>query len=202
MKQKQLGLFALLAIGLLFSMAVVSAWSPFARNNDNLNTAISDNDFNSWKSIQESFLTRENFDALRANQDNFRGRMDGRMGGNEALRDAVEAGDYDAYALAVNNISPDAVVMSEKDFNTLVELHKARTSGDVDTWSALKADLGDSFRGAMHSIMSLGNQKGFRGHGMMGEGHEFPDGSGQGYSHQGQGMGFDQDHEDCPFMSN
>ena len=132
MKKKFVGLFAILAIGLLLTAGAVSAFGPWGfANNEDVDRAIEDGDFQAWREIHQNQLTEDNFERT---QEMYQERQ-GRMRGDRSLRDAIEADDYQAYADAVLEIHPDATVISESDFEILVEMHQARLDGDMDKWS-------------------------------------------------------------------
>jgi hypothetical protein len=67
-------------------------------------------------------------------------------GNNAELRLAVEAEDYEAWQEAISSMdyAPRIadVVLTEDDFNLLVQLHEARESGDMEAAQKLKDELG------------------------------------------------------------
>jgi len=94
---------------------------------------------------------------------------------HEAIREAVEAGDYDAWKAAVT------ADLTEENFEKMTQMHElreqvreSREAGDMDTADALMEELKE--------LMSEGP---------MDRGHRGP---GQGF---GKGMG--RGHEGCPF---
>ncbi|MFC1768389.1 hypothetical protein ACFLZX_01370 [Nanoarchaeota archaeon] len=94
--------------------------------------------------------------------------------GNEALKEAIEAGDYDAFMTAVEAGDYDAwveahgdsprasqmlEVINEDNFELLIQLHEAKESGDFESAKQIAEGLGLEKRG-------LG--KGHGGHGCGG----------------------------------
>jgi len=185
MKGKLLGLFALLAIGLLVTGGLVAAFGSrgFADTND-MRQAIADGDFQTWKQLHQEQLTEKNF---AQEQERYQERQ-GMMQGREEIQAAIDADDYTAYSALVLKIHPDATVISEDDFTTLVELHQARLDGDVDTWQKLRDEI-DFAPGEM----ARQGRGGFIGHGHeMGRG--MAPGMGQGF---GDGNGLGLHNGDC-----
>lgn len=176
MKKKFVGLFAILAIGLLITAGAVSAFGPkgFADDEDRaaLDQAIENGDYQTWKNLHEEMLTEDHFNDIRERHQERQEMMEGR----DTLRTAIESGDYEAYTQAVLEIHPEATLISEDDFNTLVEIHQARIDGDMDTWQTLRDEI--DFEPGMYG----------HGDGMfMGKGSEMGQGLGHGH---GMGNGF------------
>lgn len=83
---------------------------------------------------------------------------------HEAVETAIENSDYQAWinaVLAMPHGSNMADIVSEEDFNKLVEMHKARELGDFEAAKAIADDLG----------IGIGRGKGLT-HGGMGNGPE------------------------------
>lgn len=179
MKKKFVGIMALLAIGLLLTGGIVSAFGPngFA-NDDEMRQAIDNGDFQTWKSLHEEKLTESEFAKVQERHQ----ERENRMLGREDLRDAIESNDYEAYSQAVLEIDSNAIVMSEEDFAMLVEMHRARLDGDMDKWSELRDEI-DVLPGEMQNRGFGDLMGGGQGHGMG----------------QGAGMGEGMHYGDCPF---
>lgn len=187
MKKKFVGIFALLAIGLLLTGGIVSAFGPngFAKaNNDKIQQAIDNGDFQSWKSLNEERLTESEFARIQERHQ----ERENRSLGREDLRAAIESNDYDAYSQAVLEIDPNAIVMSENDFAKLVEMHHARLDGDMNKWSELRDEI-DFLPGEMQN-RGFGDLMG------RGQGHRMGQESGMAPE---AGMGEGMHHGDCPF---
>lgn len=169
MKKKFVGVFALLAIGLLLSTATASAFGPrWFENSDELHQAIEDGDYDTWKELRVERLTEERFEEV---QERHQERQE-RMQGEKSLREAIEDADYGAYSEAVLAIHPEASVISESDFEILVELHQARMSGDMDLVEELQDDIDFApgmFGHGKGSFMGKGSEMG-QGFGMHNRG--------------------------------
>jgi uncharacterized protein HemX len=87
--------------------------------------AIEKNDFNAWKSAIIETLTEENFNKLVERQK----VMTQRKELQNAIRQAIEKGDYEAYKKAVENLIGSYKVISEDDFNAMVQRYNATESG-------------------------------------------------------------------------
>lgn len=102
------------------------------------------------------------------------------FGNKDAARDAVEAGDYDAWKVAVT------ADLSEENFDRMTQMHELREQmhevREAGDWDAMEL-LMDEFREFVPE-----------GHMGMGGGHM---GSGRGFGGMGSGRG--QMHEGCPF---
>jgi hypothetical protein len=88
-----------------------------------IDQAIVDNDYATWKSFMEKQITPDNFKTLVTEYNN---RKQGQAA-EQAVRDSITAGDYDAYVKATQAITT-AKTLTESDFDTLVELSKSRNS--------------------------------------------------------------------------
>ena len=173
MKGKLFGHFALLAIGLIVIGGLVAAFGPKGlANTDDLRQAIADGDFQTWKQLHQEQLTENNFAQEQERYQEHQGMMQER----ENIQATIEAGDYETYSELVLELHPDATLISEEDFATLVAMHDARQNGDMDTWQELHDDM-DFAPGEM-ARQGLGRFMGR--HGMSGIDQGFGDRSGLG----------------------
>lgn len=78
-----------------------------------------------------------------------------------AIDEAVEAGNYEAFLVAIEGSPLADIITSEEDFNLFVEAHELRESGDKEAAHEIMEDLG--FEPKMHGMMHG------RGHGMHSE---------------------------------
>lgn len=69
----------------------------------------------------------------------------------QAMRDALEAGDYDAFVKATADLPKpdDAPAITEAIFEKMVEAHKLRQAGDLDGARAIMEELGFPFKRSM-----------------------------------------------------
>ena len=77
----------------------------------------------------------------------------------EAVRAAIEAGDYDAFNDAVGGGPLADAIESEDDFDLLVEAHELREAGDKEAAKEIMDELGIERPGGHR-----GGEKGGRGH--------------------------------------
>lgn len=183
MKKMLIGLLALLTIGLVASSSAVMAFG-FGKGRmgneesyEEVRDAIENNDYEAWIEAMNSQLTEETFNQ-HVERHNERIAwaeengidLDAQREAHDAMRDAIENNDYDAYLEAVSDLeeatgkeSPRS--LDEEDFEKLVEMHEARESGDFQN-------------GMMH-------RQGMKGQGMHGQGQGFGMRGGMG---QSQGM--------------
>ena len=129
MKKVTVGLAALL-IGLVAISGIVFAFEGGflglnSENRDAIKKAIEANDYNAWKEAVIATLTQENFDKLVERYK----AMSERKELQNAVRQAIEKGDYEAYKKAVENLIGSYKVMSEDDFNAIVERYNTTASG-------------------------------------------------------------------------
>lgn len=87
--------------------------------------AIEANDYNAWKEAMIATMTQENFDKLVERYK----AMSERKEMQNAVRQAIEAGDYEVYKQAVENLVGSYKVISEEDFNAMVERYNTTASG-------------------------------------------------------------------------
>lgn len=128
-KKTILALFAFLAIGIVVSTAVVSAYGVrgFA-DDESKGQALGQISEDHIQRMQE----REQYRELRQQS-------------QDEIRAAIEAGDYNTWKSLVEGLDRypvDVETITESDFNTLVEMHNARISGDWETADGLASELG------------------------------------------------------------
>ena len=127
MRKKTIYLLFLMSVGLIIFTGLVSAFRlgfVSEENRSAIKQAIENNDFEAWRSAITETLTRENFDKLveRYNAMSERKKL------TDAVRQAIEDGNYEAYKEAVENLIGSYKVMSEDDFNVMVQRYNARES--------------------------------------------------------------------------
>jgi len=116
-----------MSVGLIIFTGLVSAFRlgfVSEENRSAIKQAIENNDFEAWRSAITETLTRENFDKLveRYNAMSERRKL------QDAVRQSIEDGNYEAYKKAVENLG-SYKVMSEEDFNAMVQRYNATESG-------------------------------------------------------------------------
>jgi hypothetical protein len=110
------------------------------QQNENLQVALDNQDYNGFISTLEEVNPRA---AERMTEERFQGMVD-RHEQRDAISDAVENNDYDAWVAAVSVIHEGediSEIVSEDDFATLVAIHEAREDGDFETVNELREDL-------------------------------------------------------------
>jgi hypothetical protein len=78
----------------------------------------------------------------------------------EAMRAAIESGDYAAFTLAIADSPLADVITTEDDFKSFAEAHELMAAGDKDAAKVIFKELG---------VHGLKDMKGHRGHGNHGE---------------------------------
>jgi len=68
----------------------------------------------------------------------------------QAVRDAVDAADYEAFKVAVVDSPLEEMITSKADFNQFVEAHELRRSGDKDAAADILDELGIDRSGYSH----------------------------------------------------
>lgn len=146
MKTTTLAMLGLLMVGLVAG-SVAAYGGPFQDNiqDDNIHSAIAAGDYDAWAQAMENRITEDNFERhlerfregknnefKRGDRPNDEGRME--------MSGFIENGDYEGWSQKMMELHPGAD-LSEDDFNTLVEMHDARASGDMDAWQDLRNSL-------------------------------------------------------------
>ncbi len=151
----------------------VEQWQTDAMN------AISNNSFDAWKTAMISGLTLDRFNSLVQRHT---AKVD-REAKVKAVQTALEAGDYEAWKTAVSALGSKYNVTSmvtQDEFNTIVQIYKAKESGNFSEARSLMEESGLNMIPGMELGMGYGSMQGGR-HG--GCGHDF-------------GMGFGRDFDE------
>ncbi len=167
MKTKTLGIFALVAVGLLLTAGIVSAGgfsearAKFAHKGMMLWKdkavweAVEDNDYEAWKAAVGEQVNEEKFNHMR---EKFQAKAEYKAA-MEPVHAAIEAGDYEAWKAATANLekpSKFADKITEENFDTLIKLHEAKQNKDFETakelMNELGVDYGKKFEGRMHKM--------------------------------------------------
>ena len=122
--KKTIHLLGLMIAGILISAGLASAFGVgFASEEQRsaIQQAIEENNFEAWKTAMTETLTQENFDKLVERYQ----AMNERRELENALRQAIVDGDYNAYKQAFEKLKDSMQVMSEDDFNAMVERYTA-----------------------------------------------------------------------------
>ena len=166
----KLGVLALFLMGIV---AVGAFAMPFGKGNDAARSAMEAGDYAAWQEAVEArhqermnSMTEEKFAEMQAHHAAMAEKRAERDASREALHAAVEAGDYAAWAEAVGD-RPIAEVVTADNFDTLVAMHNAKMSGDMETAKQLADELGIE-RGPGRHGRGFGGERGMRGgRGMM-----------------------------------
>lgn len=186
------GILALLMVGLVAIAGTVSAfgglggiWPGESQGADDATrTAIETGDFSAWKAAVEAQLTEENFNLIVKRQFEMQQRgaeMEQRREYREAMRQAIEENDYEAWKEAAENIGLESEkILSEDDFALIVQLHQAREDQDTEAVAELMDEM--DLAGITGFGIGPGMELGIRPE--MGDGHR-----GMGPGHMGYGAG-------------
>lgn len=159
---KKIGVFALMVIGMLTMTTLVSAFMGFGNfdNRDEIDAAIESDDYSAWKRAMSNTLTEDRFNEMKQRHSQNSGKRD-------LMRTAIDSGDYDAYKEIVEEISDERFeVLTEEDFNTLVEIHQARNDGDFELVHELMEDVDFQLPGMGKGMMQgEGSFRGMHGQG-------------------------------------
>lgn len=183
-----LGIVAIMAVGMLAATGVL-----FADNSTNLTAtaqtgnhtveqwkvdamnAIGNNSFDIWKAAMISGLTVDRFNSL-VQKYNQKSDREAKV---QAVQSALAAGDYDAWKTAVSALGSKNNVTSmvtQDEFNTLVQIYKAKESGNFTEARTLMQQSGLHLIPGMEIGMGYGPMMNGR-HG----GHGFNNGLGMGF---------------------
>lgn len=137
-------LTALAIFGLIAGIGIVAAYSWGAghglsqEDKNAMYGAIENNDYPSWRALMTSQLTEENFNKMTE-------RHKAMQEKRAAINSAFESEDYGAWVAAMTSGGREPRMLqfvTEENFPTLVELHKARQAGDSEQVQALQEHLG------------------------------------------------------------
>ena len=142
MKRKNKGvsaLVAVLAIGIMLT-GTVAAFGGF--KDEDVIDALESDDYDAWRIAMQDGLTEERFDQMQERY--AKGAEDKEY--RDAMKAEIEEGDYEGWLEVIDSMDriPRMAenILDEEDFNTLVELHEARTIGDLESAKALAEELG------------------------------------------------------------
>jgi len=126
MKTKILGgIVALIFIAMVATGAFAMPFGGKWFSGENVQNAIENKDYETWKSAISEQLSEDNFNKIVERH----GKREGFRETRQAARNALEEGDYEGWREAIlscENLPEDFEIPSEEDFNKLVELHQAR----------------------------------------------------------------------------
>lgn len=100
--------------------------------------AFESGDYETWRALMVAQLSEERFNEMRQ-------RYESMLAHKAEVDAALEAGDYGAWLEAVNNQGRNpkvTEVITEDNFETLVEMHEAKELGDYQTVKELAEELG------------------------------------------------------------
>jgi len=136
------GIVALLLVSLAGS---VFAFSGRGFGNEETRKALEAGDYGTWKEAMTSQLSEERFNQMKENHNQMAEKKAGMQEQREAVEAAIEAEDYDAWVLAVENCPREnrfAETVTEENFETFVAMHKAMQDKDFETVKVLAEELG------------------------------------------------------------
>jgi hypothetical protein len=183
---KKSGILVLASVLVVGLLAFGAFAMPFGKGNSAVKDALESGDFSSWKEAMTSELTEERFEEMRERHSE--------MEAKHAEMDLVISQGYDAWKEFVSD-NPRGEqmleVISEENFELLVQMHEARSSGDFELAESLAQELGLE---APEGKLGPGLHRQERGqkHGMQGGSKQGPgmqDGQGQGMHRQGMRQG-------------
>ena len=134
---KKVAMFGILGLLLVSLVASGFAFSGKGLGNEAAREALKAGDYATWKEAMNAELTEERFNQMVERHQMKQERM-------AEMEQAMEQG-YEAWKQAVSD-SPRGVhitgVITEDNFDTFVEIHEARKSGDIETAKELAEELG------------------------------------------------------------
>jgi len=153
------------------------AWQMDAMN------AVSNNSFDAWKAAMISGLTVERFNSF-VQKHSQKADKEAKI---KAVQTALVAGDYEAWKTAVSALGSRYNVtdmVTADEFNTIVQIYKAKESGNFSEARSLMEESGLNMIPGMELGMGYGSMPGGRHGGQgPGRGHDF-------------GMGFGRDFDE------
>ena len=176
-----LGIFAVLLVGLI---AVGAFASPFGGKgqgggmmygNDAAKTALETGDYDAFVSAMNeqgesgrfAELTEAQFNEMVERNEQREEQMAAMQETRDAIHNALESGDYDAWHAAVISLDPVpelAEKITQENFDTYVKLHDAKEGKDWETAKGLAEELGLDRPG-----LGIGGGRGMRLEGMQNE---------------------------------
>ena len=126
--------FLTLGAGLTSVYAFQGGFGPSEEERTEMKKAIENNDFEAWKNLKESKLTKENFSKMRVmHQD------------KEKMKEAIKSGDYSAFEEAIKDSPMQDKLggkITEENFDKFVEMHNLKKEGKYDEAQAIAEELG------------------------------------------------------------
>ncbi|MFH1401179.1 MAG: hypothetical protein ABIH41_06710 [Nanoarchaeota archaeon] len=150
------GMLVIAVIGVVLAAGIASAFGPRwigSEQSGEIDAAMQAGDFAKWKTlVKESVngrldsMTQDEFQAMgQRRQDGFGKGMGGHgMGASgqmDAVRQAIDANDYDAYVAAADGKL--AQTATQEQFALMVQMHQARQDGDFQAASDIAKKLSD-----------------------------------------------------------
>ncbi len=141
---KRISILSILAVMLLvFSIGAVSAFGGKflgmdTEDKEDMMNAIEAKNFDAWKEAKSDRMTEEKFNE-RVERHEARAEM---RELREDKKQAIEAGDYEAFLVAAEDWPMLSKIQNEGDFELLVQLHQAKMDGDDETVEELREQLG------------------------------------------------------------
>lgn len=128
---------------LVFSIGAASAFGGNffgmdSESRENMVNAIESKDYDSWREAKSDRLTEEKFNERVARHEAMSEMRELR----EDRKQAIEAGDYEAFKVAAENWPMLSKIQDEGDFEILSQLHQAKLDGDYETVEELREQLG------------------------------------------------------------
>ena len=128
---------------LVFSIGSASAFGGNffgmdSESRENMVNAIESKDYDSWREAKSDRLTEEKFNERVARHEAMSEMRELR----EDRKQAIEAGDYEAFKVAAENWPMLSKIQDEGDFEILSQLHQAKLDGDYETVEELREQLG------------------------------------------------------------
>lgn len=117
-------ILALIIVGILGSAGIAAAFGAgfiTTEQRSAIKQAIENNDYDAWRNAVIATLTPENFNKLVERYK----IMSERRELQNAIKQAIKEGNYTAYKEAAEKLISTYRVMSEEEFNALVEHYKA-----------------------------------------------------------------------------
>jgi hypothetical protein len=133
------GIIALMILGLV---TAAFAFPGKGLTNNEAKEAVKQGDFARWKDAVNDGLTEEKFDHIMERQQ----RRDYIDATREQIRQAIENEDYDEWKEVIAGLEYAPMraekILTEEDFNKLVELHSAKKQRDFERAKELAEELG------------------------------------------------------------
>ena len=145
-KTTKFGVLALLLIGMVVTTGLVYAFGGGldSESKEEIRQAIEAGDYDAWKEAVSAKLTEENFNKLVERHQAMSEKREMMQEHRQAIEAALEAEDYEAWKAAMDGLERGPKideVITEENFDTFVQLHEARKSGDFETVQELSEEL-------------------------------------------------------------